>query len=157
MDLRNVNIEKAIDAKILSNKLSGLKWITIQYEKDPQNEIMKLKEVISILKKDKKNKTLVTDYQFISVILSMYDYSPNAYWFKYHVYPEKGHQYFSIYKDFFINKLKENKIEIVYTIKPLWGDDDVLKDVLNEDCYQKNKINDILDSHLLFNCNQLKN
>ena len=29
---------KAIDAKILSNKLSGLKWITIQYEKDPQNE-----------------------------------------------------------------------------------------------------------------------
>lgn len=157
LDLKDVNIEKAIDAKVLSDKLRGLKWITIQYKEDPQNEITKLEEVINIIKKDKRNKTLVTDYQFISVILSMYDYSPNAYWFKYHVYPEKGHKYFKIYKDFFINRLKENKIEIVYTIKPLWGDNDVLKNVLNDNCFKKNKINDILDSHTLLNCDQLKN
>ena len=151
------NIKLAINAKELDNKLDGLKWITYNYKEKPKEEINKLKQAINIIKKDTKNKTLVTDYQFISVILSIYDYSPNAYWFKHHVYPVKGHKYFEIYRNFFINKLKENKIEIVYTIKPLWGDDDVLDSILDNKCVKKSKITDILDSHLLLDCKDLNN
>ena len=39
---------------------------------------------------------------------------------------------FGIYRNFFIGKLNEKKIEVVYTIKPLMGvdADDVFKSVL---------------------------
>ena len=51
--------------------------LTILYPNDPSKEINQLKEVIEIIKNDKSNKILVTDYQFISVVLETYDYSPN--------------------------------------------------------------------------------
>ena len=157
MDLSKVNIKNAIDAKVLDNKLSGLKWITVLYPDDPQIEISKLQEAINIIKNDSRKKAIVTDYQFISVILSSYDYSPNKYWYKHHAYPAKGHKYFEIYRNFIINKLKENKIEIIYTIKPLWGDDDILETILDENCVEKTMLTDILQRHLLLQCNDLKN
>ena len=157
MDLNKVNFEKAIDAKMLDKKLSGLKWITAIYPDDPKKEILKLKESINIIKNDNRKKIIATDYQFISVILSSYDYSPNKYWGEYHAYPDKGHKYFEIYKNFFIEKLKENKIEIVYIVKPLWGGHDLLKSVLDETCVEKKIITDILESQLILNCKDLKN
>ena len=68
LDLSNANIKLAINAKELDNKLDGLKWITYNYKEKPKEEINKLKQAINIIKEDTKNKTLVTDYQFISVI-----------------------------------------------------------------------------------------
>ena len=159
MDLKEVNIKNAIDAKILDKKLNKLKWITVLYPDNPKKEISNLQEAIKIIKNDNRNKTLVTDYQFISVFLSSYDYSPTRFWFEYHGYPTKDNEYFEIYKNFFISKLKENKIEIVYTIKPLFGDDDddVLKTVLDKNCVKKTALTEILDSHLILKCNELNN
>ena len=157
MDLNKVNFKNAIDAKILDKKLSGLKWITTLYPNNPKKEILKLQEAINIINKDNRNKTIATDYQFISVILSSYDYSPNKYWGYYHAYPDKESKYFEIYRKFFIDKLKENKIEIVYIIKPLWFGDDVLKSILNENCLEKKVITDILESQSLLKCEDLEN
>ena len=157
MDLSKVNFEKAIDAKILDKKLSGLKWITALYPNNPKKEILKLQESINIINNDNRRKIIATDYQFISVILSSYDYSPNKYWGEYHAYPDKENKYFEIYRNFFITKLKENKVEIVYIIKPLWGGDNVLKSVLNENCLEKKIITDILESQLLLKCEDLEN
>ena len=60
-------------------------------------------------------------------------------------------------KRFFIGKLKENKIEIVYVVKPLWGGDDVFEKGLEKDCIKKIKITEVLDSYLLKECEDLKN
>ena len=155
MDLRNVNIEKAINAVVIDEKLKNLKWITVLYPDNPEKEILNLKEAIKIINKDNKNKTIVTDYQFVSVILSIYDYSPNRFWHKGVGYPIKGEKYFEVYKNFFVEKLKENKIEIVYTLKPLYFDKDVLDPILNKNCFEKNKLTDILDSYLLLDCDDL--
>ena len=155
VSLDRIKIKNAIDAKILDKKFNKLKWVTAYIE--PEKEISQLKEAIKIIKNDSRNKTIVTDYQFISVILSSYDYSPNKYWFKHHVYPAKGNKYFQVYRNFFISKLKENKIEIVYTVKPLAGDDDVLETILSKNCVKKTQMTDILDSHLLLECEDLKN
>ncbi len=158
MDLRKISMENSIDAKILDEKLSGLKWTTALYPENPQLEISNLKEAISVIKNDNRKKIIVTDYQFISVILSIYDYSPNKYWFKHHAYPSsKDHKYFERYRNFIISKLKENKIEIVYTIKPLWGEDDVLETILSDKCVEKSTVTEILDSHLLLKCHDLEN
>ncbi len=158
MDLRKISMENSIDAKILDEKLTGLKWITPFYPENPQLEISNLKEAISLIKNDNRKKIIVTDYQFISVILSTYDYSPNKYWYKHHAYPtSKDHKYFERYRNFIISKLKENKIEIVYTIKPLWGEDDVLETILSDKCVEKSTVTEILDSQLLLKCEDLEN
>jgi len=39
----------------------------------------------NIIKNDNRKKSLISDYQFISVILSKYDYSPTQVWFINHV------------------------------------------------------------------------
>tara|TARA_Y100000296_G_C4946850_1_gene144264 strand:- start:35 stop:274 length:240 start_codon:yes stop_codon:yes gene_type:complete len=56
-----------------------------------------------------------------------------------------------------INKLKENKIEIVYIIKPLWGGNDVFENGLSKNCYTKKEITEVLDSYLLQQCKELNN
>ena len=76
--------------------------------------------------------------------------------FKHHVYPVKGNEYFQVYRNFFISKLKENKIEIIYTVKPLAGDSDVLETILSKNCVKKTQMTDILDSYLLLECEDLK-
>ena len=157
MDLSKVNMKNAIDAKILDKKLSGLQWITALYPNDPKEEISNLLKAIYIIKNDSRNKVLVTDYQFISVIMSSYDYSPNKYWYKYHVYPTTNHKYFQIYRNFFVNKLIKNKIQVVYIIKPLWGDDNVLEIILDNNCLKKTSLTNILDSYFLENCKSLEN
>ena len=58
--------------------------------------------------------------------------------------------YFEIYKKFFINQIVKNDIEIIYTIKPL--EKNIFTSLINEDCINTKKINDILESHLLINC-----
>ncbi len=157
MDLSKVNMKNAIDAKILDKKLSGLQWITALHPNDPKEEISNLLKAIYIIKNDARNKMLVTDYQFISVIMSSYDYSPNKYWYKYHVYPTTNHKYFQIYRNFFVNKLIKNKIEVVYIIKPLWGDDNVLETILDNNCLKKTSLTNILDSYFLEKCKSLEN
>ena len=61
MDLRKISMENSIDAKILDEKLSGLKWKTAFYPENPQLEISNLKEAISVIKNDNRKKIIVTD------------------------------------------------------------------------------------------------
>ena len=149
MDLNKVDMNKAIDGKIFDKKLNGLKWITPLYPENPKEEILKLQEAITIIKNDPRKKALVTDYQFISVIISSYDYSPNKYWYKHHAYPAINHKYFQTYRNFFVNQLIKNKIQVVYIIKPLWGDDNVLETIIDNNCIKKTSLTDILDIYFL--------
>ena len=49
MDLENVNIKNSINAKILDEKLDKLKWITILYPNNPEEEISRLNDAIKII------------------------------------------------------------------------------------------------------------
>ena len=149
MDLDKANMKKAIPAEIFDEKLKGLKWITFWNLDNPQKEISNLLKAINIIKNDSRNKALVTDYQFISVLMSSYDFSPNKYWYKNHVYPGINHEYFDIYRNFFIKKLTQNQIEVVYIIKPLLGDDNVLDTIIDKKCVKKVALSNILDGYLL--------
>ena len=156
MDLRKVNIKNSVDAKILDGKLNGLKWITPLYPNDPNKEISQLSAAIQIIKEDSRVKTIITDYQFISVILSTYDYSPSQVWYGYHVNPNRGDKYYKIYQNFFLNKLKENKVEVVYLVKPLWaGNNTIFEETINDECFEKNNLTEILDIYVLLKCKDL--
>ena len=157
MDLRNANMKNAVDARVLDSKLRGLKWITCLNPNEPKKEISQLLEVMNIIKNDQRNKSIITDYQHISVILSSYDYSPSQVWFINHVAKQdKKSKYFKMYKRLFINQLNQNRIEVAYVIKPLWGNDDVFEKSLSQSCFKKIKVTEILDSYILQECEELK-
>ena len=68
-ELEKVDISKAVDASVLDSKLKGLKWITYLNPNDPQAELENLKEVINILRDEKNQKIIITEYQVIAPIL----------------------------------------------------------------------------------------
>ena len=157
MDLRNASMSKTINSEILSDKLSGLKWISCLMPNNPKKEIEQLLEVMKIIKNDNANKSIITDYQFMSVALSLYDFSQSHVWFINHVANQKNDsKYYKIYKDFFIKNIKRNKIKKAYLVKPLWGGNEVFENGLNSDCYKKEKITEILDVYTLKECKELK-
>ena len=156
MDLRKVNMKNAIDANVLDEKLSGLKWITPFYPNNPKKETSLLSDAIKIIKKDTRKKTIVTDYQFIPVVLSLYDYSPSNVWYNTHVNPNASSEYFNAYKKFFIDKLVENEIEVAYLVKPLWGGNQVFEIPFEQNCMKKENLTEILDIYFLSDCKGFK-
>jgi len=158
MDLRKADFNLTIDAKIFDNKLSGLNWISCHYPDNPKKEISNLLEAINLIKYDERKKSIITEYQFISVILSIYDYSPTQVWFINHVVnQEKNSEYFKSYKKLLIDQIKKNNIKIAYLIKPFWADNKIFEKGLNENCYKKVELTEILDAYLLQDCDELKN
>ena len=155
MDLNKVNLNKAIDGGKLNPIFKNIKWINLFYPEKPESEIIKLKEALEIIKNDNRKKMIVTDYQFISVLLSTYDFSPTRFWFHHHGYPSKENKYFLNWKNFYLNKLNENKIKIVYMIKPLAGETDPLKNILSDNCFKKEKLTDIIEVFIINKCSEL--
>ena len=66
MELSEVNINKSINGERIEKSLSGLKWITHLYPDNPDNEVNLLAESLNIIKSDKSNKIIITDYLFFS-------------------------------------------------------------------------------------------
>ena len=151
-------MKNTLDGKILSPKLKGLNWKScLFYSDDPKNEISELIKIMKIIDNDKEKKSIITDYQFISVALSIYDYSPSQVWYGYHVNPQKNQKYFDIYKKFVLKILNENKIKVVYLIKPMWGGDNIFEEVIDSDCLKKEIKNNKLDKYTLLPCKDFKN
>ena len=157
MDLRKADFEKAVDATLIDEKLNGLKWISCYNLKNPKKEISNLKNAISIIRSDKRKKSIITEYQFISVILSTYDYSPTQVWFINHVVNhDKNNKHFKSYKKLVVNQIKNNGIKVAYLIKPFWDTDKVFENGLSKNCYKKTELTEILISYDLLNCDDLK-
>ena len=105
--------------------MRGLKWISCLKPDNPKKEISQLLEAIDIIKNDGRNKSIITDYQFISVILSLYDFSPSHVWFINHVvHQKKESKHFKKYKLFLITNINADyrlNAIIMYQNQPLAG------------------------------------
>ncbi len=149
-------MENAINANIFSHKLNNLKWISCLDPNNPKREVEKLLEVIEIVKNDNEVKSIITDYQFISVILSTYDFSPSQVWFINHVASQEDtSKFYKKYNNFFTDKIKKHNIKKVYVIKPLCAGNEIFEKSLNKDCYTKMKITEISDVYILNKCDEL--
>ena len=148
MELNNADLNLAVDASSLDKSLNGLLWITSEYSKNPLNEINKLSEIKKIVNSELTNKIIISDYQVLPSILKIKHIAPNK-WFDILSVPNKNNQYFDNYKTFFIKKLIEQKIETIFII----GKKEVfLKNILKENCYKKEFINDISFKLKIKNC-----
>ena len=154
--LRNIDLEASINSSTLDKKLSNLKWITHHYPTNPQKEIENLKDSIKVIMQDNRTKMLVTDYQFISVILSIDDNAAARIWWRHHIYPSGPEKkYFDEWRNFLINKIIKKKIEVVYTIKPLEGEENIFQNIISNQCYNEKNLSKILMIQEIIKCNDL--
>ena len=154
-ELNKVNFDLVLPANSIDKKLSGLKWITPDYKNNPKDEINLILETKSYLENDKRKKMIMTHYNFFSVILGKKTFATARFFTKHGVsHPIKENKYFDKYRDFFIQKIRENNIEAIYTIKPV--DLYFLEELFNEKCIKSSSLNTILDVHLILECDNLK-
>ena len=118
MDLQNTDLSKAVNASLLDKKFKNLKWINPFFSGNPQDEINLLKNTVKLIKDDDREKMVVTNYQFFSVILEEDLNIPNRWYLRTASasHPQKDHKYYKFYKDHFEKILSKNNIQVIYTV-----------------------------------------
>ncbi len=147
-ELINANFTLSKNAEVIDSRLSGLRWISPQFQNDPTAEIELILENKKILAQDERKKMVLSNYPFLSVILEDNFFSPT----RWHVfdgtdYPQVGNVYYSKYQKMFLNILKSNKIEVIYTIYPI--NENMIFNYIDKNCFDEKKINKKLKSFLV--------
>ena len=70
-------------------------------------------------------------------------------------YPLKNNKYFNNYKNLFIKIIKNNNIEVIYTVYP--QESSILYNFFDKNCFKEKKITKILVSHELKKCYEINN
>ena len=110
---------------------------------------------IEHLKKDKRKKTLITHYHFISTILEE-DLNILNRWYLFgnDTHPTETHKYFSFYKNMVNKNIKDNQVQVIYLLSQ---QDEILfeniKNYFTEKCFE-NKIivENRFSSHEIIKC-----
>ena len=153
-ELSNTNFKLTSDAKKIDKKFRGLKWITPAFNENPNEEIILINEVKNYLTKDNRTKMVMTNYSFFSAILEKKLFSTTRWHtFDGSDYPQKKNKYFVRYKDLFINTLKSNNIEVIYTIKPV--NQSNIYDYIAKNCFDEKEITKILKKFELKKCREI--
>jgi hypothetical protein len=116
MDLQNTDLSKAVNASLLDKKFENLKWINPFFSGNPQDEINLLKNTAEAIKDDDREKMVITNYQFFSVILEEDLNIPNRWYLGNASHPHEDHKYYKFYKDHFEKILSKNNIQVIYTV-----------------------------------------
>ena len=97
---------------------------------------------------------LMTNYSIFSVILNQKLHSPSR-WFIFDGtdYPLEGNEYFESYKNLLIKIIKDNKIEVIYTIDPV--ESSLVYTYLDRSCFKENEISNILNSFEIKQCRDI--
>ena len=155
IELSNVNFNLSESSTQIDDRLKGLKWITPDFSKNPSHEINLLIKTKNILLEKKERKIIVTDYQFFSSLLNNKFASPNK-WYDDLSIPRKKSNYYKIHRDFFLEKIKINKIKYMYFI----GNEKHTMNFFDEfifrnKCIVSKKINELLIEFSLNKCDKI--
>ena len=144
MELTNADFNLAVDAEQLDNIFAGLNWITPHYIDEPLNEINLLIDTKNILSKVKEKKIIITDYQFFGTLLKNKIASPNKFYDGQGI-PDKKNKYYKAHYDFFLDKIKINKVKYLYFIGGNKHKHHFFVDFIEKNkCMALNQINELL-------------
>ncbi len=153
-ELENVNFQLTVDASKIHKKLSGLNWITPQFKKNPTEEINIINRIESLLKKDTRNKMVITNYPFFSIILDQKLYSPSrVYTGDGTTHPLRGSEYAAKYKELMDNIILKNNISVIYVINTVNKNTNFHYINLYQHCFEEISLLSQLKSYELKNCN----
>ena len=152
-DLENVDKNKAIKVSSIDKSFKNLKWISKLDE--PANETQVIKKALATIQQDKRRKSIVTHYQFMSTILNEPLYILNR-WYLWdnNTHPTENHKYFEIYKSLINANIKKNRVEVIYL---LGNENEILfdnvKNYFTDVCFEsKTIIEKRFSSHKIINC-----
>jgi len=156
MDLQHADLSKHVDASLIHKKLNGLKWITPNYKDNPLKEIGLIKDTLQIIKKDKRNKMVITHYQFFSFLLEEDLNLLNRWYFPGdNTFPSANHKHFEIYKKHFNKSLKKNDIDVIYIVNSMPPGEiniDMFSPYFDNICFESKLENSITFSYILKKC-----
>ena len=138
LDIEELDKNKAIDARVIDEKLKNLKWISKYSE--PQEEINLIIKAIETIKEDNRDKIIITHYQFFSLILNNNLNILNR-WYLWdnNTHPTETHKYFSFYKKMINKNLSKNKIKVIYLLGAEIQFEKV-KDYFTDTCFKSTKV-----------------
>ncbi len=115
IDLENIDKSKAINAKLINENFNNLKWIS-KFD-NPTTELSVIKQALEIISQDKREKTLITHYQFFSTMLDeRLNLLNRWYLWDNNTHPTENHKYFEIYKSLINKNIKNNKVKVIYLL-----------------------------------------
>tara|TARA_B100001057_G_scaffold489767_1_gene576646 strand:- start:4321 stop:5379 length:1059 start_codon:yes stop_codon:yes gene_type:complete len=152
-DIENVDKNNAIKANIINENFKNLKWISKM--DDPKNELTVIKQALNIINNDKRQKTLITHYQFFSTFLNKPMNILNR-WYLWdnNTHPTESHKYFQVYKSLINKNIKKNEIKVIY----LLGQENEIKfnnikNYFTDTCFEsKTIVQNRFSSHTLVKC-----
>ncbi len=156
IDLENINLSSKIDASEIDKKLENLEWIN-RHHKNTEKEIKNVNYAIDLIKQEKRDKMVITQYQFFSAILNENLNIPNR-WYTHdnNSYPLITHKHAKFYSKFLQRKINENKIQIIFIIDATQKNDlkiSNFKEYLKDVCFSdKIIINNFFSSHEITKC-----
>ncbi len=156
MDLQNVNFSKSIKANKLDKRFNNLNWITPSFSEAPEKEINLIKQSIQIIKDDPNKKMLITHYQFFSLLLKDNLNIPNRWYFPNNTFPSSNeNKYFDKYRKKFNNIIDQKGIKVIYILETYPDELEFLnlKELIQNQCFEKKKENESLYLVKLKNCN----
>ena len=122
---------------------------------NPQEELDFLKKVIKHLKQDTREKTVITHYQFFSVVLNQDLNILNRWYLDHNTHPTENHKYFDYYQKLVNKNLKKNNVEIIYLVSFVENEMifDKIKIYFPELCFENNTIiKNKFSSHKIKDC-----
>ena len=126
------------------------------YYENPLEELKLIRESIKIIKSDKREKMLITHYQFFSFILNENLNIPNRWYYSNNTFPISSENiYYDKYIAKFHNKVNQKKVKVIYLAKSRPNEFGRINfaDLLKSNCFSKKKYNEILYSININDCN----
>lgn len=141
MEMSNVDFKLAIDGSNLDQSFRGLKWITPLYPDNPVLEIGLLKDTQNKIIKEENNNFIMTDYLILPFLTDSKKFAPNK-WFDDQSVPDKKSLYFKQYKDFFLRRIKEENITVIFIVGN--SKENFLKNIFSqENCLTSERLNEL--------------
>ena len=107
------------------------------------------------MKKDRREKIVITHYQFFSLVLDEDLNILNRWFLDHNTHPTANHKYFNYYKDFVNKNLEKNQIEVIYLVSFTEKEMtfDKIKVYFTETCFTNNLLfKDKLSYHEIKDC-----
>ena len=113
IDIENKNKSVAIKGETIHKKLKYLNWVS-STSKNPKDEVNLIKKALILIESDDRKKTLITNYQFFSLLLNT-DLNILNRWYLWdnNTHPTENHKYFKFYKEMINKNLKKNNVEVI--------------------------------------------
>ena len=139
-ELETVDLTKSVSALKIHKDLKGLQWITPSFKDEPSKEILILEQTKNKIEQIDYEIIFITNYLFLdSVTKKKLNYPSRTTTMEGASIPTRDQRFYTDYKRFLINKIKENNVKEIYFLKHEKISKRIVTDYIDKNCYSLNE------------------